>query len=121
MNDIASLELKIAKFLRGGVFLAGAVMFVGWIWKTKWSGNPFFNFEVYDRIPFKDMIQHHLYQGDWGTLVSYAGLLILISLPLIRVLLTAILFVKQKEYTLAGIALLVLSGLTASILLGIEL
>lgn len=121
MNEIESLELKIAKFLRGGVFTAGAVMFVGWIWKTKWSGNPFFTFEVYDRIPFKTMIQHHIYHKDWGTLVSYAGLLILISLPLIRVLLTAILFVRQKEYSLAGIALLVLSGLTASILLGIEL
>jgi uncharacterized membrane protein len=121
MNQIETLELKIAKFLRGGVFLAGAIMFVGWIWKTKWNGNPFFNFESYDRIPFTQMLQHHFYRGDWGTLVSYAGLLILISLPLIRVILTAILFVKQKEYALAGIALIVLSGLTASILLGIEL
>lgn len=121
MNEIESLELKIAKFLRGGVFLAGAVMFVGWCWKFKWAGNPFFNFEVYDRIPLTDLIKQHIYLKDWGLLVSYAGLLILISLPLIRVMLTAILFVKQKEYTLAAIAFIVLSGLTASMLLGIEL
>lgn len=121
MNDIESLELKISKFLRAGVYLAGAVMFVGWVWKFKWSGNPFFNFEVYDRIPFIDLIKQHIYLKDWGILVSYAGLLILISLPLIRVLLTGILFIRQKEYTLAGIAFIVLSGLTASMLLGIEI
>lgn len=121
MNEIESLELKISKFLRGGVFLAGAVMFVGWIWKLKWKGNPFFNFEVYDRIPFTDLIKQHIYLKDWGLLVSYAGLLILISLPLIRVLLTAILFIRQKEYMLAGIALIVLTGLSASLFLGIEL
>lgn len=121
MNEIETLELKIAKFLRGGVFLAGGVMLVGWLWKMKWTGNPFFNFQVYDQIPFTDMIKHNLYHKDWGMLISYAGLLILISLPVIRVLLTSILFLKQKEYTLAAIALVVLAGLTASMLLGIEL
>lgn len=121
MNQIETLELKIAKFLRGGVFLAGLVMFVGWIWKTKWKGNPFFVFETYDQIPLTDMLTHLYIRGDWGTLISYVGLVILISLPVIRVLLTAILFVKQKEYALAGIALIVLAGLSASMLLGIEL
>lgn len=120
-NEIESLELKIAKFLRGGVFLAGIVMLIGWVWKFKWSGNPFFNFETYDRIPLPDLIKQHIFLKDWALLVSYGGLLILISLPLIRVLLTGILFIKQKEYVLAGIAFTVLCGLTASMLLGIEI
>ena len=121
MNDIESLELEIAKFLRGGVFTAGAIMAVGWIWKTKWAGNPFFTFEVYDQIPLMDMLKNALYRKDYGILISYAGLLVLISLPIIRVLLTAILFIRQKEFALAGIAFLVLAGLSVSILLGIEL
>lgn len=121
MNDIESLELKISKFLRAGVYLAGAIMFIGWVWKFQWNGNPFFNFEVYDRIPLTDLIKQHIYLKDWGILISYLGLMVLISLPLIRVFLTGILFFRQKEYTLAGIAFVVLSGLTASMLLGLEI
>jgi uncharacterized membrane protein len=121
MNEIESLEIKLANFLRRGVLTAGTLLLIGWIWKTKWQANPFSNFDSYDQISFLEIIRHHFYFSDWGALVCYLGLLILISLPFIRVFLTTVLFIKQKEYLLAGIAVLVLFGLALSIFLGIEL
>lgn len=121
MNTIESLELKIAKFLRVGVAVAGGLMFVGWCFQIKWSGDPFFNFRIYDQIPFKDMVEFAIYRKQWGILISYTGLVTLISLPVIRVLLTTYLFLRQKEKILAGIAAVVLLGLILSMTLGIEL
>ncbi len=121
MNEIESLELKIAKFLRYGVLFAGLIIVVGWVMLFKFSGNPFFNFDTYDRIPFIDLVKFNIHRKNWGALVSYSGLIALISLPLIRVFMTIFLFLKQKEFALAGIALIVLSGLIASMFLGIEL
>ena len=120
-TDIETLELKISKFLRWGVLFAAILMLIGWILQFKWSGNPFFHFEVYDQIPFSSQIFFHYRKEHWGHLLSYAGLIVLISLPLIRVLLTAILFLKQKEFALAIIAFLVLLGLIVSFTFGIEL
>ena len=121
MNNIESLELKIAKFLRFGVIVAGLIMFAGWMMQFKFNGDPFFNFQTYDHIPLQDLIGLHLHRKHWGALTSYLGLATLISLPIIRVFLTAILFVKQKEYLLGMIAVTVLLGLLLSMSLGIEL
>lgn len=121
MSTIENLELKIAKFLRVGVAVAGVLMFIGWAMQIKWSGDPFFNFKHYDQIPLKDMIEFAIYRKQWGILVSYTGLVTLISLPVIRVVLTAYLFLRQKEKILAGIAAIVLVGLIVSMTLGIEL
>ena len=120
MNEIESLELKISKFLRVGVLVAAAFMFVGWMMQFKLTANPFFNFSTYDQIPFVDMIQHHIMRKNYGALISYTGLIVLISLPLIRVALTGFLFLKQKEFILAGVAFLVLFGLIISFVFGFE-
>jgi uncharacterized membrane protein len=121
MNSAETLELKIARFLRIGVLIAGAIMLLGWMSEIKLSGNPFFNFETYDQISLRDLIEYHLYRKDWGVLVSYAGLAFLIILPVVRVLLTAWLFIRQKEFLLAGLAMVVLAGLIVSMSLGIDL
>lgn len=121
MNNIESLELKIAKFLRVGVIVAGIIMFAGWMAQIKLTGDPFFNFQTYDHIPLQNLIGLHIRNKQWGALVAYAGLAALISLPIIRVFLTAILFVRQKEFLLALIAMTVLIGLIFSMSLGIEL
>lgn len=121
MNNIESLELKIAKFLRVGVIVAGIIMFAGWMTQFKISGDPFFNFQTYDHIPLQNLITFHIHHKHWGVLLSYFGLASLISLPFIRVILTAVLFIRQKEYALALIAFTVLLGLLLSMALGIEL
>lgn len=121
MNDIEALELKIAKFLRVGVLLAGALILIGWGLNFQWSENPFARFEVYSHAQLSDLLEVYWMDQNWGVLISYVGLFALISLPIIRVLLTMILFVKQKEHTLAMVALFVLAGLITSFALGIEL
>ena len=121
MNEIEELELKIAKFLRYGILVAGLLIFIGWAINFEWSGNPFARFQVYSHAQMSDLVEVSFMAQDWGILISYVGLFALISLPIIRVLLTAVLFVKQKEYTLAMIAVFVLSGLITSFALGIEL
>jgi uncharacterized membrane protein len=115
-----SLELKIAKFLRIGVVFAGILMFAGWMTQFKFLGNSFFNFETYDHIPLVDLLKFHFKREDWGIFVSYLGLGILVCLPVIRVTLTAYLFIRQKEYALSLIAFTVLLGLIFSMSLGIE-
>lgn len=115
------LEIKIAIFLRYGVFIAGFFMFVGWVINFKFSGDPFFGFSIYDQIPLIDLVDYYIRRKNYGALISYGGLAMLISLPLIRVLLTMVLFLKQKERNLALIALIVFMGLTISLFLGIEL
>lgn len=121
MNKIEDLELKIAKFLRFGVIIAGILMFTGWCFIVRWRISPFINFHVYDPIPFADMMAYAVARKNPGQLLSYAGLLTLISLPIIRVTLTAYLFFRQKEKILSAIAVIVLIGLILSMSLGIEL
>lgn len=121
MNELESLELKISKFLRLGVIVAGLLMMIGFIVQFKWNANPFYVFDTYDHIPLINQLKFHYRHQHWGHLSSYLGLIILISLPIIRVMLTGVLFIKQKEYPLAGIAFLVLLGLIISFTFGIEL
>lgn len=119
MNKMESLELKIATFLRVGVLISGLLMLGGWITQFKLNGNPFYVFDTYDYIPLKDFIKYHVFHKNYGVILSYAGLISLICLPVIRVILTAYLFIKQKEFALAIIALVVLFGLFMSMILGV--
>lgn len=118
---IETLEYRTALFLRSGVFLAGTLMFVGWLGLFSWNENPFYHYSQYDPIPFIDLLAYHIRRRDWAFLICYAGLAVLILIPLIRVLLTFFLFLKQKEKLLALIALIVFLSLIFSMLLGIDL
>ena len=113
-------EHLVAKFLKTGVIVSGLFMLIGQIKSMSFSGYPFFNFQTYDQIPLKDLINHYIKINDWGILSSYTGLLILILLPFIRVIMTVFIFLRNKEYALSGIALIVLSGLFFSLYLGIR-
>ncbi len=123
MSKIESLEYRIALFLRYGVFVAGALMMGGWVIELihQNQGDPFAPFRNYEVIPLSVQLAQVWEAKAIGMLMSYAGLFTLISLPVIRVALTAILFLKQKERILAGIALLVLLCLIFSFTQGLEL
>ena len=120
MNQFDDLELKISKFLRYGVIVAGLVILIGWLMMFKFT-NTFYTFKFYDKLPLTEVIPFYFYRERWGILLAYAGLVILISLPIIRVLLTLLLFFKQKEYALALVAGCVSVALILSLFLGIEL
>jgi uncharacterized membrane protein len=119
--ELLDLELKISKLLRWGVLLAGALMLLGWMSFLDFSQNPLANFHDYKgenlKLSLESAVEHH----QWGLLIAYAGLTILICLPLLRVFMTGILFVKQKERILAVVAFIVFVILILSFSLGIEL
>lgn len=120
-DQLLSLELRISLLLRWGVLLAGAFLLVGWVTLLDFSQNPLAAFHEYKGESLKQSLQTAVDNGQWGLLVAYLGLVLLISLPLLRVLMTAILFVKQKEKVLAVIAFFVFAALILSFSLGIEL
>jgi uncharacterized membrane protein len=117
MDQLESLELKISKFLRIGVLVAGVFMLIGWVSQVALHGDSLEAFKVYRSYPLAESLTHL----DWPMVICYLGLGVLILLPITRVFLTAFLFVKQKEYLLAGIATFVLVALILSFSLGIEL
>lgn len=119
MDRIETLELKISKFLRFGVIISGIFILAGWFLNFKLSGNPFYTFDTYDQIPLKDLIEFHLKNRNWGHLISYLGLIILIFIPIVRVILTVVLFFQEKEYMLSLIGIFVFIGLLLSMFLGI--
>ncbi|MBC7371727.1 MAG: DUF1634 domain-containing protein [Bdellovibrionaceae bacterium] len=120
-KNIITLEYRISKLLRYGVMLAGALMFVGWMSMLDFTQNPLLAFHDYREVTFVHSIGYAWRDKVWGLLTAYAGLILLISLPLSRVLMTAILFWRQKERLLSGIAFFVFAALIISFSLGIEL
>lgn len=121
MNDhLERMELKIAKFLRGGVAVSGITMLVGWVWSFKSNVDPFASLQTYSSLTFVQSIKVCLLLRYWGRLLIYLGLIILISLPIIRVILSTYLFVKQKEKAMALIGAIVMIGLILSFSLGVQ-
>lgn len=121
MNDsIQTLELRIARLLRLGVFAAAFFITIGWLGTTDFDGADIFSqFHEYHSIPLQEQLHEAWTTRSWMRLTSYFGLAVLISLPVLRVLLTVVLFLRQKEKAMAGIALFVLSALTLSFALGL--
>lgn len=120
MKDLETMELKISKFLRLGVIISGIIILVGWMMSFKPSNDPFINLQSYSNLNLIDSLQMHAILQNWGKLITYLGLSILISLPVIRVFLSVILFIKQKEKIMALLGAIVLIGLILSFSLGIE-
>lgn len=120
-EDLQILELKIAKFLRAGVLVAGALLLAGWIGMILNHSDGLTNFHEYREASLRELWELAVAAQHWPTLISYVGLGCLISLPVLRVLLTSVLFFRQSEKLLGSIALLVLLLLLFSFSQGIEL
>jgi uncharacterized membrane protein len=117
-KSLYALELIIAKILRYGVLGAGFFMLAGWVSQIQFNGNPFVGFHDYRHMPMQEVLSGLFRDHNYGLLTSYFGLLILVTLPFIRVVMTMLLFLKQREFLLAGIALFVASALLISFSLG---
>lgn len=114
------LELFIANFLRYGVLFAGLVIFIGWMSQINFDRNVFEDFHNYHSAPLLETLHFLVLQQNSGLLISYLGLFILICLPIFRVVLTAAVFILDRDYLLAGCAALVLAGLAFSFALGFK-
>lgn len=91
-SRLESLELKIATLLRVGVFISGSLL----LGSVLLSGI----------------------QPEWALLLAKYGLSLLVSLPVLRVLLTALIFFYEKEFTMFIVASCVLLLLSLSFTLG---
>lgn len=120
-DDVYSLELFIAKFLRYGVLVAGVLMFAGWMSEISFTTDTFAHFSKYQDARLVSTIHTLVEARRWGLLTSYAGMLALISLPLLRVLMTLLVFIKKRDWALAIVSSFVLAGLFLSLLLGFEI
>lgn len=120
MNDLETMELKISKFLRAGVVVSGLIIATGWMMSFKADSDPFAPLQTYQHYSLIDSLQMNALLDNWGKVIAYMGLTFLISLPVIRVFLSIILFIKQKEKTMALIGAIVLIGLILSFSLGVE-
>lgn len=118
---IEELELKIAKILRIGILISGILMLTGWIINSVDSGTSLIIFKDYDQLDFGYQLLIAYRNKQWGILISFVGLAILVLLPLLRVFLTAILFFVQKETRMGFIASFVFLALITSFFLGIKL
>lgn len=120
-KDLFALELFIAKLLRYGVFLAGILIFIGWASQIDFHEDTFSHFTAYKASPLIPALQGLWARAEYGLLISYLGLGVLISLPVLRVAMTGAVFIKQKDFIMAGLVALVLSGLILSFVLGFEI
>lgn len=119
MNELERMELKISKFLRAGVVVSGLIIAIGWIWSFKSSADHFTPLKTYQPLNLIDSLEISFMLEYWGRMLSYFGLMILISLPVIRVVLSTLLFIKQKERAMAFIGTMVMIGLLISFSLGV--
>ncbi|WP_413583513.1 DUF1634 domain-containing protein [Bdellovibrio sp. HCB288] len=115
------LELRISKMLRSGVYVAGMLMTVGWLWGWIKNGDTLGSFTRYESRSLYETLNWAVITHDQPLIIGFAGLAVLVSLPIIRVFLTGVLFIKQKDYILAVMAFSVFVCLIASFFLGIEL
>lgn len=120
-EELLDLEFKISHILRSGVLIAGVLLLIGWLWMLIESGDILSSFSSYKPQPLFESIQWALVMNDRAQLMAFAGLVVLVCLPILRVFMTGFLFIKQKDFRLASMAFAVFIVLVGSFLLGIHL
>ncbi|QDK38035.1 DUF1634 domain-containing protein [Bdellovibrio sp. NC01] len=121
LDPLHQLELTISKLLRTGVLLAGMFLAIGWVWLWIQNGDMLSSFTTYEPKSFMETIHWALLMNDRPMIISLIGMVILVCLPVARVFMTGVLFIKQKDRVLAIMAFAVFAVLIASFCLGIDL
>lgn len=115
------LELRIARLLRWGVFTAALFIFVGWLGQLGSEGENLGQWREYHHQDLISALRQALRDKHDFTVITYLGLGGLVLLPPVRVLMTALLLISQKEKVLGLLAFLVFVTLVASFSLGINI
>lgn len=111
-------NLLLSRMFRYGVYIAGIFLLVGWVSSIQWSENVFIEFQTYNEQSLVEALDYAWTHSHWGVLMSYLGIAVLICLPFLRVMISAYLFLRRKEYPMLTLSLLVLSGLILSLFIG---
>ncbi|MFZ3228593.1 MAG: DUF1634 domain-containing protein [Pseudobdellovibrio sp.] len=120
-EKLRSLELRISLILRAGVVISGTFLLIGWLWMWGSQGDHLKSFVTYHPDSFFTSFQRAFFEQNYSLILTYIGLIVLVLLPLIRVLMTGILFIQQKDRALGAMAFFVFIILVASFLLGIDI
>ncbi len=120
-KKLHQLELRISSLLRVGVLISGACLLFGWIGQLRQDGELLSTFTTYHPVPLLERMQWALLMRDRSLMMAFIGLMILVCLPVLRVAMTGVLFILQKEYKLGLMAFGVLGALVVSFCLGIDL
>lgn len=120
-DALHKLELTISHLLRAGVLIAGVFLLLGWLWLWFNNGSLLESFTVYEPKSLLETVHWALLTNDRPMIISMVGLTLLVCLPVVRVFLTGVLFIKQKDFILAIMAFLVFAALVVSFTLGIDL
>lgn len=118
--ETGNIETSIAKLLRIGVVLAGLLIATGWFFQLSFGSDVFAEFATYQTQTLNSRLEYLFAASDWPKLIGYLGLSVLVSLPIIRVLMTLSLFIKSRDYMMVVAASIVLLSIAGGILLGVS-
>lgn len=113
------LELWISYFLRGGVLFAGALVALGFGMMLIQGGVSLEVYQVYEEQSFFEMLHWAFLLQQTGVLMVALGLVVLVSLPVLRVLLTGILLLVNREWIVGSVSIFVFMALLLSFAMGL--
>lgn len=113
------LEQLLSNLLKYGVFLASAIVFIGGVLYLIRHGTEPANYQVFRGEPS----EFRSPGGVWEAVLSGSrrgliqlGLLVLIATPMIRVAISFLFFLRQRDFTYVIVTLLVMAGLVYSVI-----
>jgi uncharacterized membrane protein len=113
------IERHISTLLQRGALLSGLLLSVGWISNYLDKGDQLHEFTSYKIQKLPETLHWIVLAQDKASMFSYLGVVALLLIPLIRVLLSSILFFRKKEYILAVVSMTVFCLLILSFQLGL--
>ncbi|MGI4022280.1 MAG: DUF1634 domain-containing protein [Janthinobacterium lividum] len=118
----ADIQLLIGNVLRWGVILAMIVVFCGGIIYVYRHGHETASYHTFNSEP--DFLKNinGIFNGAFqikGRAIIQLGILLLIATPIVRILLSIISFLLEKDYLYVVITLIVLGIISVSMLSGI--
>jgi uncharacterized membrane protein len=112
-SKIEEMEIVISKFLRIGVILSGLIIFIGFAMFLITGNSGYDN--TFPTNPIT-ILQGFVEVKSYAIILT--GLLILIATPVLRVGVSIIVFIKEKDFLYVKITSLVFVILIISFLLG---
>jgi uncharacterized membrane protein len=111
-----AIEKGIGRLLTWGVRIATVALGLAWAIQILSNATPWETFANYEPAPwtFERVSQAGLADG-----LAYFGLIVLVSVPFLRVLYGVLAFLKQGEWILSSLSALVFLGLATGLFLGL--
>ena len=116
-----NMQVVIGWVLRAGVFISMTIVFLGGILYIYRHGHSVANYSEFKGVPDFVHSASGIINGILtlrGRAIIQAGIILLIATPIIRVLFSAVGFIREKDYLYTAISLFVLFIIIISALSG---